>query len=322
MTAGASHLERVAAVPTRTQAMTIIYHDEHPADRAAVLAMRAVIALNSPAPIGPEARPDFDTTIARTPLAESVDYEPATVGGVPGWWCRPAEPRQDGVILYHHGGAYVLGSAAAYRHFVGQLAARAGLAAFVADYALAPERPFPAAVDDALACYRGLADLGHRRIALAGDSAGGGLTFSLLAAAGRLSDLPRPLGALALSPWTDLALTGASMETRAQADPMLTRERLDQAAQLYLGERGRDAPEASPLRGALAGLPPVQIHVGDAEILLDDSLRYVERIVATGGEGTAHVWAGMVHVFPAAIGTLRAASEALDIAGAFLKSLR
>ena len=170
--------------------MTTIHHEEHLADRAAMLAMRAMIALGGERTLGPEARAGFDETIARTPHAEGVTYEAATVGGVPGWWCRPANDAGDGVILHHHGGAYVLGSAAAYRHYVGQIAVRAGMSAFTADYALAPERPYPAATDDALAAYRGLAALGRQRIALAGDSAGGGLTLSLLRSVCRYADLP------------------------------------------------------------------------------------------------------------------------------------
>ena len=225
------------------------------------------------------------------------------------------------MLLYFHGGAYVLGSSAAYRHLVGQIATRARMPAFVTDYSLAPERPFPAAANDALAAYRGLAQLGYLRIALAGDSAGGGLALSLLAAVSRSAGVPRPLGALALSPWTDLALTGASIEGRSRVDPMLRREALDGAAKLYLGNHDRRAPEASPMYGELSDLPPVQIHVGENEILLDDALRYAHRLEATGGEVAVHVWQGMTHVFPAGVGSLRAAGEALDLAGAFLSAL-
>ena len=301
--------------------MTTIHHGEHLADRAAMLEMRAMIALGGERTLGPEARAGFDETTSRTPHAGGVTYEAATIGGVPGWWCRPTNGNSDGVILHHHGGDYVLGSAAAYRHYVGQIAVRAGMSAFTADCALAPERPYPAAMDDALAAYRGLVALGHQQIALAGDSAGGGLALSLLRSVCRYADLPRPLGAVVMSPWTDLALIGASVGNRAPADPLLTRKALVDAAILYLGDRSRCTPQASPLNDDLAGLPPVLIHVAEDEILLDDSLRYADRLNAARGRATVHVWTGMPHVFSANLGTVKAAGEALDIAGVFLTNL-
>lgn len=155
-----------------------------------------------------------------------------------GWWCRPDDAVAGAAILYFHGGAYVVGSARAYQHFVGQLAARAKVAAFVPEYSLAPEHPFPAAVDEAHACYRGLVEKRFGKIALAGDSAGGGLSLvllSLLVAKARDVSALRPAGAAVISPWTDLALSGISMETRAEADPLLTRESLASTARLYLG---------------------------------------------------------------------------------------
>ena len=124
-----------------------------------------------------------------------------------------------------------------------------------------------------------------------------------------------------MSPWTDLALTGASIEGRASADPLLTRKALADAAPLYLGDRSRCIPQASPLNDDLAGLPPVLVHVGEDEILLDDSLRYADRMNAARGHATVHVWAGMPHVFSANLGMLKAAGEALDIAGVFLTNL-
>ena len=150
--------------------MSITQHDEHLADRAAMLAIRAMIALQPAADLGPDGRPAFDDLMERTPAADGVDYEPAALGGVPGWWCRPAGADAGAAILYLHGGAYVVGSAKAYRHFAGQIAARAEAPVFVADYGLAPETPFPAAVDDAEATYRALARMGASRLAIVGDS--------------------------------------------------------------------------------------------------------------------------------------------------------
>jgi epsilon-lactone hydrolase len=270
---------------------------------------------------GPAAREPFDQLMEQTPSVDGVTYEKADVGGVRGWWCRP-DDAAPAAILYLHGGAYVVGSARAYQHIVGQVAARAKVAAFVPEYGLAPERPFPAAVDDAQASFEGLVEQGFGKIALAGDSAGGGLSLVLLslmvAKARDGSGLP-PAAAAVVSPWTDLALSGASMETRAEADPLLTKDSLAATARLYLGAHDPHEPQASPLFGDLAGLPPVRIHVGEDEILLDDSLRYGERLQSTGGTVQVHTWEGMIHVFPCNVPLLHAAKEALDDIGDFLR---
>ena len=301
--------------------MKITLHDEHLVDRAAMLAMRAMIALQPAADLGPDGRPAFDKLMEKTPTADGVDYEPAVLGGVAGWWCRPAGAEAGAAILYLHRGAYVVGSAKAYRHFGGQIAARAGAPMFVADYALAPERPFPAAVEDAKAAYTALAKAGASRLAIVGDSAGGGLGLVVAASmtqAARDGAVPRPAATVALSPWTDLALSGESITTRAGHDPLLTAVALQTARQRYLGQHDPRDPIASPLYGDLAGLPPTMLHVGEDEILLDDARRYAERLSAEGATGELHIWKGMVHVFPANLALLRAAREATDITGAFL----
>jgi epsilon-lactone hydrolase len=303
--------------------MNTTYHHEYPADHAAMQAVRAELRLHRALEFGPEARPVFDELIARTPAALNVSYEAATVGGVPGWWCRPSDAIEGAAILYLHGGAYILGSAAAYRDFAGQIAARAKAAAFIADYRLAPEHRFPSAVDDAIAAYQGLSADSYSRLALVGDSAGGGLALSLLlltTAASKTGSVLQPAAAAVMSPWTDLALTGDSIATRSSADPLITRDALEKAAQLYLGEQDLYDPQASPLYGDLTGLPPVRLHVGEDEILLDDSRRFAERIGIAGGSAQLHVWQGMVHVFPSNLELLQAAREALDDIGEFLRS--
>jgi acetyl esterase/lipase len=302
--------------------MSITHHEEHLIDRAAMLAMRAMIALQPAADLGPDGRPGFDELMEKTPAADGVDYEPAILGGVAGWWCRPMHAEPDAAILYFHGGAYVVGSARAYRHFAGQIAARAGAPAFVADYGLAPERPFPAAVEDAEAAYRALAETGVSRLAIVGDSAGGGLalvTTERMTGAAREGVVPRPVATVALSPWTDLALTGESIVARAGRDPLLTAAALEAACERYLGRHDPRDSRVSPLYGDLAGLPPVMLHVGEHEILLDDARRYAERLGAAGSACELHVWEGMVHVFPANLALLRAAREATDGIGAFLR---
>lgn len=300
--------------------MTTIHHDEALRDRAAMLALRGLLALRPGIAFDPGARPAFDRLMSRIPAAAGVRHDPATVGTVAGWWCRPAGTGGNAVILYHHGGGYVLGSAAAYRHFVGQIAVRAGMAAFVADYAPAPETPFPAAFDDGMAAYRGLVAEGHRRIILAGDSAGGGLALALLAAVTAAADLPcRPLAAIVVSPWIDLALGSASVETRAEADPLLSREQLARAAASYL--RGHDPhdPRVDALAAPMRGLPPVQLHVGEDEILRDDAARYAAALERAGGAAELHAWSGMPHIFPVGVPFLAAAEQALELMGAFAR---
>ncbi len=291
-------------------------------DRAVVAAMHAQAEPVKGTLTGPEAREAYDGIMEQTPDAPGVSYERGAVGGVRGIWCRPRTAVPGVVILYLHGGAYVLGSAHAYRHLAGQVAARANATAFVADYRLAPEDPFPAALDDALAAYRGLVEAGARTLAIVGDSSGGGLALAVLSitrAEALAGTGVGPRAAVALSPWTDLALTGPSMEERAGDDPILTPAMLATTGGSYLqGHDPRD-PLASPLYGRLAGLPPIQLHVGTSEVLLDDSRRYVERARREGVDATAHIWEGMPHVFPASIGTLDAAERALETIAAFLK---
>jgi monoterpene epsilon-lactone hydrolase len=301
--------------------METTYHPISLEDRAAVAALREAIPPGKGNTFAPDMRPMFDEMIGQTPAAPGVTYEAATVGGVPGWWRRPAGALPGAALLYLHGGAYGIGSARAYQHFVGQIAARAGAVAFAPEYRLAPEHPFPAAVGDALAAYSGLAAQGFTTIALVGDSAGGGLalvTLAQAAALARSGSGVKPRCAAVLSSWNDLSLSGASMTNRAAADPLLTRDGLAVAAARYLDGHDPCDPLASPLFGDLAGLPPVRLDVGEDEILLDDSRRYAEQVSAEGGNSELHIWTGMMHVFQASVGVLAASETALDDIGGFL----
>jgi epsilon-lactone hydrolase len=303
--------------------MTTTAHPFHLLDRATMLATRSMLAISPATKFGPDARAPFDALMEKTPAAHGVSYEAAIIGGVAGFWCRPDNAPTDCVTLYLHGGAYVVGSARAYQHLASQLAQRAGMSFFVPDYRLAPEHPFPAAVEDARAAYAGLATLGFNRIAVAGDSAGGGLALILLALASvdaRNGSVPMPFCAAVMSPWTDLALTGDSLDTRAKDDPLLSRATLAGAEALYLGDHDPRDPLASPLYGNLTGLPPVQLHVGQDEVLLDDACRYGDRHRAAGGNASVHIWKGMTHVFAANVAMLRAADEALNMMAAFIGS--
>jgi monoterpene epsilon-lactone hydrolase len=290
-------------------------------DAATVQAMRASAAAHKGEIFGPEARPAFNAGLAAgTPAAPDVRYREDVVGGVAGCWCEPANAKPDARLLYLHGGCYVLGSAEALRNFAGQFAIRAYAKTFVPDYRLAPENPFPAAVDDAVAVYRGLAD-DAEKIVVAGDSAGGGLTLALLAILAGQDDRQRqPVGAAVISPWIDLALTGASLNTRAAADPIFTKSVLAHFAGLYLQGADPTDPRASPLYGLLPRvLPPIRIDVGDDEVLLDDALRYAERLHAADLNVAIHVWGGMPHVFSSALKRLSAAETAMNEIGAFLR---
>ncbi|PBC23014.1 MULTISPECIES: alpha/beta hydrolase [unclassified Mesorhizobium] len=299
--------------------MTI--HPLSPEDAPAVAAMRQAASAHKGEKLGPEARPMFDAMFAATPAAADVQVEAATVGGIAGFWLRPVSARSGAHILYLHGGGYVLGSAEALTNFAGQIASRVGADTFVPDYRLAPEYPFPAAIDDAVAVYRGLVADGAERIVVVGDSAGGGLTLSLLSvlAADKMNGTVQPVGAAVMSPWTDLALTGDSLETRAEADPIFTGGVLQGFADMYL--QGQDAknPKASPLYARLNGLPPIRIDVGDDELLLADSVRYADRARAAGVEVTLSVWQGMPHVFQSSLGHFLAAERSVDAIVDFLR---
>jgi epsilon-lactone hydrolase len=305
-----------------TMSDPLIHHAADPADQAMVAAIRAQSAPFKGMMTGVEARPGYDEMIAAIPGAEGVTYAAATLGGVPGHWCHPASVNAaDQAIVYLHGGAYVLGSATAYRNFAGQFAARTGASVFVADYGLAPERPFPQGLQDARAVWQALQAEGFTKLAIVGDSAGGGLSLSLLAWASAEAAAGRgvaPLAATVMSPWIDLALTGDSHQTRAEEDPFITGAMMQTCAAQYLGQTDPRAPEASAVNGQLTGLPPIQIHVGTAEVLLDDSRTYAAAVHVAGGAVEAHVWQDMPHVFPSSFGTLKAGEAAMGLMAGFL----
>ncbi|WP_168879455.1 alpha/beta hydrolase [Rhizobium sp. P28RR-XV] len=290
-------------------------------DAPAVAAMRQAASAHKGEALGPEARPMFDAMFVATPAEEDVQVEAATVGGIAGSWLRVASARPGACILYLHGGGYVLGSAQAFTSFVGQIAARVGADAFVPDYRLAPEHPFPAAIDDAVAAYRGLVSEGAERAVVVGDSVGGGLTLALLSilAADKTKGMVQPVGAAVMSPWTDLTLTGESFETRAEADPICTRGVLRGFSEMYLQGQDATLPDASPLYAPLNGLPPIRIDVGDNEVLLSDAIHYAERAQAAGVEITLTVWEGMPHVFQSSLGQFFAAERSVNAIGEFLR---
>jgi len=299
---------------------SVATHPLDPEDAPITAAMRAMLSSAKGARAGVETRGQFDALMEGVLPREDVTFKADTLGGVQGLWVHPADWRSSEAIVHLHGGWFNFGSAKAYRHLVGHIAARAGARAFIPDYRLAPEHPFPAATDDVLACYQGLAERDVQRIALTGDSAGGNLALVLgsrVSGAAAASNAAL-VGIAVVSPVTDLTLSGATYETRAEADPLFTRPQVAELVCSYLGSADGRHPLASPLHGRHAGMPATRIHVGDDEVLLDDSLRYVERAAAAGVDARADVWIGMSHGFPGSIGRLKAATQALDAMGAFL----
>jgi len=230
-------------------------------------------------------------------------------------------PAGDRVLLYFHGGGYQIGSPATLRRMVALLAADAQARVLSVDYRLAPEHPFPAAVDDAVAAYRWLLGGGTdpATVALAGDSSGGGLALATLVAL-RDAGEPMPAAAFAISPWTDLALTGESLRTRAAAEMMVRPDGMPETAALYLAGADPRHPHASPLYADLRGLPPLLIHVGDAEVVLDDSTRFAARAREAGVDVTLEVWDEMPHVWHAFAGLLPEADQAIARAGRWLRA--
>jgi epsilon-lactone hydrolase len=295
----------------------VVIHPLAPEDGVITAAILSAASSAKGAPAGPEARAQFDAFMKSVVPRDDVAVETETLGGIPGLWVKPASARSGEAILHLHGGWFNFGSAKAYHHLVGHIAARAGAKAFIPDYRLAPEHPFPAATDDVLACYQA-PGAGVHRITLTGDSAGGNLALGLASRIAGASNRATLAGVAVLSPVTDLTLSSARFDTRADADPFFTRSQVAALVRSYLGSADPKGPLASPLAARLSGIPPVRIHVGDDEVLLDDSRRYVDRAVAAGVDAHLDVWMGMPHGFPASVGKLKAASQALDAVADFL----
>lgn len=252
------------------------------------------------------------------PAGTRVEHVQAPVA--PAEWLRPAGAG-DAVLLYLHGGGYVIGSPRSHRHLVAAIASAAGTQALVPEYRLAPEQPFPAALDDALAAYRwlvGQAGVAPARIVIGGDSAGGGLTISTLLALRDAGD-PLPAAAVCLSPWVDLSFSLPSCQPGATADPVLDAQVVRAMAQAYLGGRDARHPLASPLFADLRGLPPLLIQAGGNEILLDDARELAARAQRAEVLVTLEVWPEMVHVWQWFAPLFDGAQPAIDRLGEFVR---
>jgi epsilon-lactone hydrolase len=278
---------------------------------------RAARDAQSPA----EVRAALDGHFSAFPSAAAVKCEPVSAGGVSAEWISAPTAERDRVILYLHGGGYAAGSIASHRELAARLSKAAAARCLVADYRLAPEHPFPAPVEDATAVYKWLLDDQHcrpERIAIAGDSAGGGLTIATLVAL-RDARLPLPAAAACISPWVDLAVTGATADSNADVDPLVSREVLQLFTQMYLGNRDPRTPLASPLYADLNGLPPILIQVGSGEVLLDDAKRIAERARAAGVKVELEVWPDMPHVWHWCAPVLAQGQQAIEKIGEFVR---
>ena len=253
---------------------------------------------------------------AAFPPPKGVVYEAGSVGGVGGEWVKAAHGPPGRRLLYLHGGGFVACSARTHRPITGAFALR-GFDVFVPNYRLAPEHPFPAGLDDVTMVWRNLSAQGSTTIA--GDSAGGNLALALLLRA-RAEGLPMPAAAAVFSPATDLLGTSASRLSNATRDAMFTPGVVEQLRPLYLGDADPAQPFASPLYGDLAGLPPLLLHVGEREMLRDDSIRFAEKAQAAGVIVSLKVWPVVPHVWQMAHDILPEGRQSLDAAAAFLKS--
>lgn len=268
-----------------------------------------------------EMRAAMAAAFSAFPSAGEVKCEPVSANGVKSEWITANNAAPDRVIMYLHGGGYVMGSIETHRELVARLSKAAQARGLVLDYRLAPENPFPAAVDDSITAYRWLLAQGYKpeRIVIAGDSAGGGLTVSTLVA---LRDLgaPLPAAGVCISPWVDLEAKGQSMTSRAAQDPMVSRETLLNQARMYMGEKGSlREPLAAPLNADLNDLPPLFIQVGNSETLLDDSTRLADKAKQAGVDVTLQIWDEMPHVWHLAAPMLPEGQEAIDKIGEFVR---
>lgn len=247
-------------------------------------------------------------------------YSRVNAGGVTAEWVTAEGASDSRVVLYFHGGGYIIGSPRTHRAMLAHLSKAAGARVLSLDYRLAPEHPFPAPVEDSTAAYRWLLQEGFdpARIALGGDSAGGGLTVAALVQI-RYLGLPVPAAGVCISPWVDMEGLGESMETRAKADPMVSKENLMVSAKTYLGGADPRAPLAAPLYADLRGLPPLLIQVGDAETLLDDSTRLAGVAREAGVDVRMDVWDDMIHVWHVFAPILPEGKQAISQAGEFIK---
>jgi len=272
-----------------------------------------------------ELRESYATFLNKFPPVEDLQLEPVDAGGVPAEWIDAREPggaagEAERRMLYLHGGGFVMGSIVSHRHLVARIARASAARCLAIDYRLAPEHPFPAALDDAVAAYRWLLDhhADPARLVVAGDSAGAGLAVIAMTVARERGE-PLPAALVCISPWTDLEGNSDSLECNADLDPIVQREGLIKMAQLYLDGTDPHHPRVSPLAADLRALPPTLIQVGGDETLLDDALGLAQRAREAGVEVELDVWPEMIHVWHHFAGRLKQGRQAIDKIGEFVR---
>ncbi len=281
--------------------------------------------LSQQSPIGTQAietsRQFMDEAGGKFIPPDDVSLQPFTIGTIDVEFIDAPDTDQQKVLLYFHGGGYVSGSIHSHRYLMQNLSRASGTRTLGINYRLAPEHPFPAAIDDAVSCYRWLLAEGYKPndIAIGGDSAGGGLVVSTLLSLRDAGD-PLPAAGLCISPWADLTGTAKSYETQCELDPMISPMAIRKVAQMYLGSVAAENPVASSVFADLSGLPPLLIQVGEREVLRDDSITLRDNIEQAGGEVTLEIAPNMIHVWHAFAPMLGEGQQAVDRAGSFIKS--
>ena len=287
---------------------------------AEIAALRQKLASRPRSPDYRQRRLDIDARGREYGVPKDVSVEPVSANGVRAEWTATPGASGDAAILYLHGGGYVIGSLDSHRHLVAEAGREAGCWALALDYRLAPEHPFPAAVDDAVAGYRYLLGrgIGPGRIAIAGDSAGGGLVVAAMVAI-RDAGLEQPGCGWCISPWVDMEAVGETMTSKAEADPTVQKAGILDMARLYLNGADPRAPLAAPLYADLAGIAPLLIQVGAAETLLDDAIRLARVAGAADVRVDLQIWPEMIHVWHLFHPELSAGKKAIAAGGAFVR---
>jgi monoterpene epsilon-lactone hydrolase len=254
-------------------------------------------------------------------LPDQIEVSPVNIDNLYAEWIRPTQAQKDQAILYFHGGGYVSGSCQTHRTHVVKFAHGSGVGAFLFDYRLAPEHPFPAAIEDAIAAYSWLLSEGvaPSQMVFAGDSAGGGLCLAALLAL-RDQGFELPSAAVALSPWTDLKCTGESLTAKRKIDPLTPGDAWTVFSKYYVGDNDPGLAWISPLYGDLSGLPPVLIYAGDRDVLFDDSTRFIEKAQAAGVDAMLRVGEGLFHCYPVCAPFFPEAQHAMDDICAFIRT--
>jgi len=288
-----------------------------------IAALRAKLATLPRSPDYRQRRLDIDARGRDYGIPADVSVEPVNANGVRAEWISTPGAVDDAAILYLHGGGYVIGSLDSHRHLVAEAGREAGCWALALDYRLAPENPFPAAVDDAVAGYRYLVGRGITpgRIAIAGDSAGGGLVVAAMVAI-RDAGLPQPGCGWCISPWVDMEAVGDTMTSKAETDPTVQKAGILDMARMYLNGVDPRSPLAAPLYADLAGLAPLLIQVGAAETLLDDAIRLASVAGAADVHVDLQIWPEMIHVWHLFHPELSAGRRAIAAGGAFVRAHR